>query len=65
MSVFSLFLVCALIGFLAWVIVKLIPMPANIQNAIYIAALVIVILYLLSAFGLLGHIGNLRVPTIH
>lgn len=65
MSVLSLFLVCALIGFLAWVIVKLIPMPANIANVIYIAALAIVIFYVLSAFGILGHIGSARVPTIH
>lgn len=52
MSFLGLILVIAVIGFLAWVIVKLIPMPPNFSSVIYIVALIIAILYILHALGI-------------
>ncbi len=43
----------ALIGFIAWLIIALIPMDARIANIVVIVAIAIAVFYVLSAFGLL------------
>lgn len=64
MSVLSLLLVLALLGVVTWALVTFLPMPSNIKMLIVIVAGIIGVLYVLSAFGVLGSL-NMRVPTIH
>lgn len=62
MSVFALLFVLAILGLIAWSLCHFIPMPAGIQKLIYIAAVVIGVLYVLHAFGI--GIPNMVVPQI-
>lgn len=63
MTVLSLLFVLALIGLVTWALVTFIPMPGNIKTIIVVVAGIIAILYVLSAFGVLGSL-NIRVPTL-
>lgn len=62
MSVIALLLVLALIGLVAYMLVTMIPMPAQIQKLIIITAVVIGALYVLNALGV--GLPNARVPQI-
>ncbi len=53
MAIIQLLVLLALIGFGAWALTKLIPMPARIAQIIVIVAVAICILVVLVAFGLL------------
>jgi hypothetical protein len=64
MSVVSLLILIALIGFFAWLLIKIVPMPAEIQKTIVAVAVVIVILIVLEAFGIFGSIQSVQVPKI-
>lgn len=57
----QLILGLALVGFLAYLIITYIPMPAPIKNVILVVIVVCLILYLLSAFG----IADFPVPRLH
>lgn len=50
MDLVYLVLVCALIGFLVWLITTKIPMPPVWATAIQIFALIVIVLYILTRF---------------
>jgi hypothetical protein len=50
----ELIIVIALAGLVVWGITTLIPMPAPFQKAIYVIAVVCLVIYVLSFFGLVG-----------
>jgi hypothetical protein len=64
MSFLGLLLILAVIGVLAWAVVKFIPMPPNIATLIYVVAGIVAFLYVLQAFGLIAGLTALRVPTV-
>lgn len=64
MPIVTLLLTIAVIGLIAWLIVTFIPMPPQFKTAIYVVAGVAVLFYLLQAFGLVGGLGSIRVPTV-
>lgn len=64
MSVIALLLTLAVIGLVAWAIVKFIPMPGNIASLIYVVAGIIALLYVLSAFGVIGAATSAQVPKL-
>lgn len=64
MPFISLVLVLAIIGLIAWVVVKLVPMPPNIAMLIYVVAGLVALLYVLQAFGLMSGLTAVRVPTV-
>lgn len=64
MSVISLLVVLALIGLVAWALVRFVPMPPGMQTLIYVAAVLIGIIYLLSATGILSGVSTVAVPRI-
>jgi len=57
----SVVITLIVIGVLLWLVNAYIPMDAKIKNILNIVVLVAVVLWLLSAFGLFGHLGNVRV----
>lgn len=63
MSLLGLLVVLAVIGLMAWALTSFIPMPAGIKNLIYIVAIVVAVLYTLTAFGF--HLPNPSVPQVH
>ena len=55
-----LLLTIAVIGLLTWLLVTYVPMPAPFRTIIIVVAVVVLILYLIGAFG----IGDFPVPRL-
>lgn len=60
MTLIGLIVVIAVVGLLVWAITTLVPMPDPFKRAIYVVAVVVLALYVLSAFGLLSGVGDIR-----
>ena len=58
MSLISLLVFLIIVGVTLWLINTYIPMDAKIKKILNIAVVIVVILWLLQAFGILG---NLRI----
>ncbi len=56
----GLILTLAIIGFLTYLIATYIPMPAPFKQVIYVIVAIVLILYVLRAFG----IADLPVPQV-
>lgn len=54
MSLITLILTLAIVGFLLWLIVTYIPMPAPFKQIIMVIIVIAVVLWLLNGFGVLG-----------
>ena len=61
MSLLSLLLVLVLVGILLWAINKFIPMDPKIRSILNAVVVIVVIIWLLQAFGVLGSIRNIRI----
>jgi len=61
MPLLSVVITLIVIGVLLWLVNAYIPMDATIKRVLNIVVLVAVVLWLLSAFGLFGHLSNVRV----
>ncbi len=64
MSLVSLVVTLIVVGVLLWLINTYIPMDGKIKRILNVVVVICVILWLLSAFGILGHSGDIRVPQI-
>lgn len=53
MTLIQLLVSVALIGLVVWAIQTLVPMPEQFKRAVYVIAVIICVLLVLSAFGLL------------
>jgi hypothetical protein len=56
----TLILTLALLGFLVYVITTYVPMPDIFKKLIYVITAIVVVLYLLRAFG----VGDIPVPQV-
>jgi hypothetical protein len=61
MTLIGLIITLVLVGVLLWLVNAYIPMDAKIKNILNIAVVILVILWLIQAFGLLGPLGDIRV----
>lgn len=61
MPLLSVVVTLIVIGILLWLVNAYIPMEARIKQVLNVVVLVAVVLWLLSAFGLFGHLSNVRV----
>ena len=61
MSLISL----VVVGVLLWLINAYIPMQATIKKILNIVVVIVVVLWVLSAFGVIGHSGDIRVPQVN
>lgn len=59
----ELVITIAIVGLIVWAVTTFIPMPAGFKTAIYVVALVCVIVYLLRSFGLWSG-GDVPVPQL-
>lgn len=62
MSLIALVLTLIVVGVLLWLVNTYIPMDAKIKKILNIVVLVVVVLWLLYAFGLLPLRGDVKVP---
>lgn len=60
MSLISVVIVLIVIGFLLWLVNTYIPMASPIKTILNVVVIIAVIIWLLSAIGVIHGIGNLR-----
>lgn len=58
MSLISIVVVLIIVGFLLWLVNNYIPMAGSIKTILNAVVVIVVILWLLNAFGII-HIGNI------
>jgi hypothetical protein len=61
MSLISILITLVVVGVVLWLINTYIPMDGKIKKILNVAVVIILILWLLSAFGVLGNISNIRI----
>jgi Fe2+ transport system protein B len=64
MSLISLVVTLIVVGVLLWLINTYIPMDGKIKKILNIVVVICVVLWLLSAFGVLGHTHDVQVPQL-
>lgn len=64
MSLISLLVTLVIVGVLLWAVNTYIPMDGKIKQIINIVVVVCVVLWLLSAFGVIGSLSHVKVPTV-
>ena len=61
MSLLSIIIVLIVVGVLLWLVNTYIPMDGKIKGILNAVVVIVVVLWLLQAFGLLGDIAGLRI----
>ncbi len=60
----SLVITLIVIGVLLWLVNTYIPMDGKIKQIINVVVVICVVVWLLSAFGVLGHSDSIPVPQV-
>jgi small-conductance mechanosensitive channel len=63
MPLIQLVVVLVVFGVLLWAINTYIPMDATIKKILNVVVILVVILFILSAFGILGSMSGIRVGS--
>jgi hypothetical protein len=61
MSLITIVVVLLVVGVLLWLINTYIPMQSTIKMILNAVVVIVVVIWLLQAFGLLGELGRVRV----
>jgi len=61
MSLINLVVTLIVVGILLWAVNTYIPMDAKIKKILNVIVVLVVVLWLLQAFGILGSLSNIRV----
>jgi len=61
MSLIGLVIVLVVVGVVLWLINNYIPMQSTIKKILNAVVIIVVILWLLSAFGIIGSLDTIRV----
>jgi len=64
MSLLTLVVTLVVVGVLLWVVNTYIPMDGKIRRIINIVVVIVVVLWLLSAFGIIGRFSDVQVPRL-
>jgi hypothetical protein len=64
MSLLTVVLTLIIVGVLLWLVNTFIPMAGSIKSILNAVVVIAVVLWLLYGFGILGHSGEIRMPTI-
>lgn len=65
MGLVELIVTLALVGILLWLVETYIPMDAGIKKLLQVIVIIIVVLWLLQSFGIIGHVGGNDINKIH
>ena len=60
----SLVITLIVVGVLLWLVNTYIPMDRKIKQILNVVVVICVVVWLLSAFGVLGHSGDIQVPQV-
>ena len=61
MSLIGLVLTLVVVGVLLWLLNNYVPMDGKIKSIINIVVVIVVVIWLLQAFGLLGSLQGIRI----
>jgi len=64
MTLVQIVILLVLIGLVMWLINTYIPMAGAIKSLLNIVVFVVVLIWLLQTFGLIGNIPGLRIPPL-
>lgn len=64
MPLISLVVTLIVVGVLLWLVNTYIPMDGKIKNILNVVVVICVVVWLLYAFGIMGHAGEIRVPQV-
>lgn len=64
MSLISLIITLIVVGVLLWLVNTYLPMDGKIKKILNVVVVICVVLWLLVAFGVLGHAGAIQVPHL-
>ena len=64
MSLISLVVTLIVIGVLLWLVNTYLPMDGKIKNILNVVVVICVVVWLLYAFGIVNHSGDIRVPRV-
>ncbi len=64
MPLTSLIITLIVVGVLLWLVNSYIPMDGKIKQILNVVVVICVVVWLLSAFGVIGHTGDIRVPQV-
>jgi 1-acyl-sn-glycerol-3-phosphate acyltransferase len=64
MSLISLIVTLIVVGVLLWLVNTYIPMDGKIKKILNIVVVICVVVWLLYAFGILHHTGDITVPQV-
>ena len=61
MPLIHVIVVLVVVGVLLWLVNNYIPMAGSIKSILNAVVIIVVVLWLLSVFGLMGELSNIRV----
>ena len=61
MSLIGLILTLVVVGILLWLVNNYIPMDSKIKTIINVVVVIVVVIWLLQAFGVLGSLRDVRI----
>ena len=64
MSLISVVLTLIVVGVLLWLINTYIPMQGTIKSILNAVVVIAVVIWLLYAFGVISHSGDIRIPQV-
>ncbi len=64
MTLVSIVLVLVVVGLVMWLINTYIPMVAGIKSVLNIVVFIVVAVWLLQVFGIIGDIPGVRIPAL-
>lgn len=64
MSLISVIVTLIVVGVLLWLVNTYIPMDGKIKKILNVVVVICVVLWLLFAFGIINHSGDIHVPRI-
>jgi hypothetical protein len=65
MSLISVVVTLIIVGVLLWLINTYIPMDGKIKQILNIVVVICVVVWLLYAFGIINHTGDIHVPRVN
>jgi hypothetical protein len=64
MTLVDIVLVFVVVGLLMWLINAFVPMAAGIKSLLNVVVFVVVLIWVLQVFGLVGPIPGVRIPRL-
>lgn len=64
MPLISIVIVLIIVGVLLWLVNSMIPMDARIKTILNVVVIIVVCLWLLQVFGLIGPLTSVRTPVL-